>query len=203
VWGTLGWNVHAYHHHLDVHPPLGSPRPKVWRWHQDGGRQNLEIETEPTRPILSVRTAYWLSDVSEPGRGNLAVIPGSHRTSRLARPEHPELGFDDPAGMVEIRAGIGDCVFFDRRIYHARTDNHSDLTRRALFVGYTYRWIREHEDQLLPRDGALFRSLSPIRQQLLGAGRNALSYWGIGDTYPLREQLAAAGLLDPKVKNNR
>jgi ectoine hydroxylase len=203
VWGTLGWNIYAYHHHIDVHPPLPERRQKVWRWHQDGGRQNLEIETEPVRPMLSVRTAYFLSDVSQPGRGNLAVIPGSHKTSRLPRPEHPELGFDDPEGAVEVRANAGDCVFFDRRIYHGRTDNHSDITRRALFIGYTYRWIREHEDQLIPHDSELFRSLSPIRRQLLGAGKDALSFWGIGDTYPLREYLSAEGLLDPKVKNNR
>jgi ectoine hydroxylase len=22
VWSTLGWNIHVYHSHLDVHPPL-------------------------------------------------------------------------------------------------------------------------------------------------------------------------------------
>ena len=31
---------------------------------------------------------------------------------------------------------------FDRRIYHARTANRSDVVRRALFLAYTYRWIR-------------------------------------------------------------
>ena len=44
--------------------PTHSPkRPPRWRWHQDGGRQNLEIESDP-RPRLSVKVAWFLSDVS-------------------------------------------------------------------------------------------------------------------------------------------
>lgn len=32
---------------------------------------------------------------------------------------------------------------------------------------------------------------------------NRTSYWGIGDTYPLREYLRERGLLNPAVNNNR
>ena len=76
VWSVLGWNIHIYHSHLDVHPPVPVRMPFRFDWHQDGGRQNREIGTDP-RPRLSVKLAYWLSDVSEPGRGNLKVVPGS------------------------------------------------------------------------------------------------------------------------------
>ena len=56
-------------------------------WHQDGGRQNREIKTAP-RPRLSVKLAYWLSDVSEPGRGNLeaAIHVTDNRHHRQAPP---------------------------------------------------------------------------------------------------------------------
>src|ERR1700738_3686444 len=27
VWSMLGWNVHIYHSHLDVHPPIRIPKP--------------------------------------------------------------------------------------------------------------------------------------------------------------------------------
>lgn len=27
VWSLLGWNIHVYHSHLDVHPPLAAPPP--------------------------------------------------------------------------------------------------------------------------------------------------------------------------------
>lgn len=204
VWGLLGWNIHAYHHHLDVHPPIPQPRPKTWRWHQDGGRQNLEVETEPVRPLLSIRTSFWLSDASQPGRGNFMCIPGSHRTSRLPRPQHPELGFEDPAGAVEICPNRGDVVLFDRRLYHGRSDNYSPITRRVLFIGWTYRWIAPHEDRVIVPGHPWWDELNPIQRQLLGAGKDAISYWGLGgDRYPLRDYLAERGLLDAKVGNNR
>jgi hypothetical protein len=82
VWSTLGWNIHVYHSHLDVHPPVRVSMPFRFDWHQDGGRQNREIETTP-RPRLSVKLAYWLSDLTEPGRGNLKVVPGSHVVNPL------------------------------------------------------------------------------------------------------------------------
>lgn len=204
VWGILGWNIHAYHHHLDVHPPITQPRPRVWRWHQDGGRQNLEIETEPVRPLLSIRTAFFLSDNSQPGRGNLSCIPGSHETSRLPRPADPALGFEDPAGAVEICPGRGDVVVFDRRLYHCRTDNYSGITRRALFIGWTYRWIAPHEDRVIVPGHPWWEELTPIQRQLLGGGRDAISYWGLGgERFPLRDYLDERGLLDAKVGNNR
>jgi hypothetical protein len=51
--------------------------------YETGG--NREIETTP-RPRLSVKLAYWLSDVSEPGRGNLKVVPGGHVVNRIDGP---------------------------------------------------------------------------------------------------------------------
>ena len=73
VWSVLGWNIHVYHSHLDVHPPVPAPVPFRFEWHQDGGRQNREIETT-LRPRLSVKLAYWLSDVSQPGVQLAAVM---------------------------------------------------------------------------------------------------------------------------------
>jgi ectoine hydroxylase len=203
VWGILGWNIHAYHHHIDVHPGILREVRKVWRWHQDGGRQNLEIETEPVRPMLSIRTAYYLSDQSEPGRGNFLCIPGSHRTTRLQRPEDLAKGFEQPQGAIEVCVNKGDVVVFDRRLYHGRSDNYCNIIRRCLFIGWTYRWIAPHEDRIITQQHPWWNEMTPIQQQLLGAGKDSLSYWGLGDTYPLREYLRERGLLDPKVNNNR
>ena len=52
VWSVLGWNIHVYHSHLDVHPPLRAPLRFRFEWHQDGGRQNREIETTPQAAAL-------------------------------------------------------------------------------------------------------------------------------------------------------
>ena len=59
---VLGDNIHCYHCHLDVHPGAETPR-GVWLWHQDGGVMNRDLETSP-RPRLSVKVAFFLSDVS-------------------------------------------------------------------------------------------------------------------------------------------
>ncbi len=86
--------------------PLAAPRPFRFEWHQDGGRQNREVETDP-RPRMSVKLAYWLSDVSEPGRGNLKVVPGSHLTNWIPGPPRRDVIWPDPDGAVEVTAAPG------------------------------------------------------------------------------------------------
>lgn len=115
---------------------------------QDGGRQNREIETAP-RPRLSVKLAYWLSNVSAPGRGNLKVVPGSHVVNRIDGPPRRDIRWPDPEGATEVTAEPGDAVFFDRRIWQTRSRNYSQHTRKAVFFGYTYRWTAIR-DKLAP-----------------------------------------------------
>lgn len=141
VWPVLGWNIHIYHSHLDVHPPIRVPVPFRFEWHQDGGRQNRELETTP-RSRLSVKLAYWLTDVSEHGRGNLKIVPGSHLVNWIDGPPRRDIQWPVPEGAIEVTAEPGDAVFFDRRIWHTRSRNYSQHTRTAAFFGYTYRWTR-------------------------------------------------------------
>jgi ectoine hydroxylase len=164
VYGVLGWNIYVYHCHLDVHPPLHEPA--RWRWHQDGGRQNLELESP--RPRLSIKVAYFLTDVDAADQGALRVVPGSHRRDTLPKDREPE-----DAMPLLVRAGSA--VVFDRRLWHARGDNTSERTRKALFYGYTYRWIRPRDDLGLSEEQ--LAGLDPVRRQLLGAGTSAIGYW--------------------------
>ena len=198
VWSLLGWNVHVYHSHLDVHPPLRAPEPFRFEWHQDGGRQNREIETEP-RPRLSVKIAYWLSDVSQPGRGNFKVVPGSHRANWIAGPPSRNVVWPDPEGAVEVLASPGDAVLFDRRLWHARSDNHSPSPRKAMFFGYTYRWIAMRDENHRIRLSGLDEQLTPVQRQLLGGtGHGGDHAWGhYPQTTPLYGWLEERGLLDP------
>ena len=62
--------------------------------------QNHDLETHP-RPRMSVKVAYFLSDVSEPGRGNFAVIPGSHLRDTIDRPADDR---NDLPGSVPVLA---------------------------------------------------------------------------------------------------
>jgi ectoine hydroxylase len=164
VYELLGWNIYVYHCHLDVHPPL--PEPPRWRWHQDGGRQNLELESP--RPRLSVKVAYFLTDVEEPEQGALHVVPGSHVRDTLPQDTEPK-----EATPLLVRAGSA--VVFDRRLWHARGDNRSERTRKALFYGYTYRWIRPRDE--LGLSPAQVAALEPVRRQLVGGGTSAIGYW--------------------------
>ena len=186
VWGILGWHIQLYLSHVDITPPVpeGTPRPKRLGWHQDSGRVNREIESDP-RPRLSVKIGYFLTDVSVPGRGNFSVVPGSHLSNRL----YPE--DRDPANATPVRAAPGTAVLFDRRLWHSPSPNTSDVTRKAVFYGYSYRWLRPR-DNLKVEDYPDCRD--PIRRQLLGASGDGHGYSSPQpEDVPLRQWLAEHG----------
>lgn len=184
VWGILGWNIYLYHAHMIVTPPSGKSRDdKTFGWHQDSGRVNQEMEGHP-RPRLSLKVAYFLSDTSEEGRGNFWVIPGSQLCDSLERPAD---GVGQPEGAVPVRVKPGTAVFFDRRLWHTASPNWSDVTRKILFYGYGYRWLRTKDDMTVQ---SLWERSDPIRRQLLGAGLNANGYYSPTDgDVPLRAWL--------------
>src|SRR6266487_4101754 len=198
ICAELGWNIYVYHSHVDVTPPRGKSAPRtVWGWHQDGGRQNLELDGDP-RPRLSLKVAYWLSDLSAPGRGNMLVIPASHERNTLRRPPSSEEEVSPPAGAEPVLARAGDALIFDRRLWHSRSDNLSAFTRRVIFLAYTYRWVRPRDEVVIDFGAPSLGRLSPIRRQLLGLDADPHSHWGIsGGGAPLRAELARRRALDP------
>ena len=181
VWGILGWNIYLYHAHLIVTPPTGQPPDdKTFGWHQDSGRTNVEMESHP-RPRLSLKVAYFLTDLSEPGRGNFWVVPGSHLQDAIDKPAN---GIGQPAGAIPVLVKPGDAVLFDRRLWHTASPNWSDMTRRVLFYGYGFRWIRTKDDMTVQD---LWDQSDPIRRQLLGWGVNANGFYSPTDAdVPLR-----------------
>jgi ectoine hydroxylase-related dioxygenase (phytanoyl-CoA dioxygenase family) len=147
-----------------------------------------------------VKVAYLLTDVRTAEDGALMAIPGSHVRNHLPRPGDPNAPFDDPDGVEPILAPAGSAVVFDRRLWHARGENRSQKTRKALFVAFTYRWIRPRET-VRPIG---FPGLSPVRRQLLGEATDELGYWlPTGGDAPLRSWLRARDLLDADVPHNR
>ena len=194
VWGLLGWHIQLYLSHVDITPPLpaGTPLPRRLGWHQDSGRVNLEMETDP-RPRLSLKVGYFLTDTTVPGRGNFCIVPGSHLRNRL---DFADDG--DPPEALPVCVEPGSAVFFDRRLWHSRSPNTSTLTRKAIFYGYSYRWLR-------PRDNLRIEDYpdcrDPIRRQLLGASRDGHGYSSPEpEDVPLRDWIAAhlgAGAVAP------
>jgi ectoine hydroxylase-related dioxygenase (phytanoyl-CoA dioxygenase family) len=130
VWGILGWNIYLYHSHLDVTPPADEAALR-WRvaWHQDSMRVNDEIESHP-RPRLSLKVGYYLTDVSQPDRGNTLIVPGSHLSDEI---DCPNDGQTNPAGAEPLCVRPGTAVLIDRRIWHSRSANLSDQTRKVLW----------------------------------------------------------------------
>jgi ectoine hydroxylase-related dioxygenase (phytanoyl-CoA dioxygenase family) len=205
MWGLAGWNIYTHHNHLDVTPPAREAEKPYWGWHQDGYRQNSDPETmDPTvpRPMFSLKVAYVLSDLSETGRGATKVIPGSHLWNSLARPADLTVHNPDPEGTLEITANPGDAFIFDRRQWHSRSTNLSNVTRKMLFVGYTYRWIRTLDELHFDRAGEWYEGLTPVQRQLVGDAPHTANYWGINwdgyvdDEIPLRKELKERGQLD-------
>ena len=187
VWGILGWNIQLYLTHMDVTPPPlpdAEQEKKRLGWHQDSGRLNAELETDP-RPRISVKVGYFLTDTMETGRGNFYVIPGSHTQNKL---EFPPDDVSDPEGVTPVCVPPGTAVIFDRRIWHSRSPNESDITRKVLFYGYSYRWLRPRDDMTV---GSFIDRCGPIQRQLLGASTSWHGYTSPTDEdVPLKLWLA-------------
>ena len=177
VWALLNsWNIYLYHSHLGTTPqegPVGTEMKNPLGFHQDSGRVNIELEFSP-RPLLSLKVGFWLSDVSEEGRGNFYIVPGSHLDDKLHRPTD-----NNPAAAIPVRAKIGDAVSFDRRFWHPRSPNYSPHVRKVLFLGYSYRWLRTKDDMNIRPD--LLAACAPIRRQLLGLGSNCNGFFSPKD----------------------
>ena len=176
VWGLLGWNIQLYHTHLVVTPPAEVGKTLAnngleLRFHQDTGRLNIELESNP-RPRISIKVAFFLSDTSEPNRGNFYVLPGSHLSNGFSGDRQSV-----PNGALPVLAPRGAAVFFDRRLWHSATANYWQAPRKALFYGYSYRWLRPRDNMTV---GHYLDRCDPIRQQLLGASPSG----GFGYTSP-------------------
>jgi ectoine hydroxylase-related dioxygenase (phytanoyl-CoA dioxygenase family) len=72
--------------------------------------------------------------------GMTGHVPGSHVVNWIDGPPRRDIPWPDPEGAIEVTAGPGDAVFFDRLIWHTRSRNYSQHTRKAVLFGYTYRW---------------------------------------------------------------
>ena len=183
VWGILGWNIKLYHSHLIVTPPQPDADPnRRLGWHQDSGRLNIELEGNP-RPRVSLKVGFFLSDTTRSDRGNFHVLPGAHRQNSLDLPTDGT----NPVDACPVCVPAGTAVFFDRRLWHAAGINTSNVSRRVLFYGYSYRWLQPRDDMTVDH---YMEKAAPIRQQLLGKSTGGMGYTSPGELdVPLRSWL--------------
>ena len=183
LWDILGWNIQHYISHLIIYPPEEKAGDLSGSgWHQDGGRPVPEMERP--HPRLSLKISYWLSDVDTPEHGAMTIVPGSHRSD--SKPEACRTG----EGLLPVCVKAGTAVLFDRRMWHRRGFNTSGVTRRVLFFGYSYRWLRGLDYNLMPDE--ILAKCDPIRRQLLGDGVDVKGWWQPTDAdVPLKGWLEA------------
>ena len=103
----------------------------------------------------------------------------------------------EPPGAIDLAVPAGTAVLFDRRTWHSAARNFSDVTRKVIFMGYSYRWLRGHDYSLcksiyLPRFSLslanttsltiadpdwLLDKADPIQRQLLGDSAKVGGHW--------------------------
>ena len=128
-------------------------------WHRDGPSPQF-----PYVHDYSVKVCFILSDLSEPGRGNTKVIPGSHRDPAF-RPPSGDASQPLP-GEVQICGAPGDVMIFAQNLWHSATFNLSPIERRLAFIGYSACWMRPVDYATIPE--AMLEAASPVMRQLLG-----------------------------------
>ena len=166
----LNHNIQLITSHLVVRPPIPADSDSSYGrsgWHRDGGTCPSDLGA--AQPRMFIKIAYWLSDISEPGRGAIRLLPGSNDTGV----EPPE---GDPAGSEDfaMRCRPGDAVLFENRTMHAVGPNLSEVTRKTLFFGYGYRWLRPMDYLRMPEE--LLDRCDPVRRQLLGDCSSAMGF---------------------------
>jgi ectoine hydroxylase-related dioxygenase (phytanoyl-CoA dioxygenase family) len=179
VWDILGWNIYVYHTHLGVSEPLGGSVESdgaTLRWHQDSFPSSRDMPEVEIPARLSLKIGYFLTDVSEPGRGNFWVVPGSHTRKALDLPPNEK---GQPDGAIPLCSGPGSAVYFDRRLWHAASPNSWHSPRKFLAYGYGYRWLRTKDQMTIPPD--MFEHADPIRRQLLGFTTSENNRFGPSD----------------------
>lgn len=213
VTDIMGWNVYLYHGHLTVDPPFrdgpsvpAESEQSPFGFHRDSGRVNQELEVPSGTPVprLSVKAAFYLSDLSEPGRGQTWVIPGTHKLGHDS-PNPPARSGDDggsrqPQGAIPLLVPPNSCAIFDRRLLHASSPNWSEHERKAIFYGYGYRWMRSKD--VMDVGGALQGDTAacPVTKQLLGwTITNNGIFSPKAEDVPLREWMERHGMLDEDV----
>lgn len=172
----LGYNIQLHISHLTVRKPnpgdVQTATSSFINWHQDGPHPQFPSIRGLTSTYY-IKVCYILSDMSKPDRGNTKIIPGSH--NRVYQPDTDNVR-EKLLDEIQICGNPGDVFIFPQNLWHSGAPNHSNLTRRQLFLGYSPIWMRPI-DYKVPTE-RLLKDASPIRKQLLGSiSDNPFNYY--------------------------
>jgi ectoine hydroxylase-related dioxygenase (phytanoyl-CoA dioxygenase family) len=111
-------------------------------WHPDlAGDYLFEGPSLDGRlPFMEIKVGYYLSDMTQPNSGALAVVPGSHlRPPQELRDYDYRVPLDQ---VVTLATRPGAALVWRTAVWHTVTPNLSDIVRKVIYVGYNYRWMR-------------------------------------------------------------
>ena len=161
VTGLL--NERPHHHASDLiveYPQKG----RDMGWHIDGHDNGYRNLGRPI-PLLQLKIGYYLTDMTEPGRGNLCVIPGSHKAHCAPDPEDRKRTELFP-GAIQVCAPAGSAILFHNALWHSSGPwTQEDGARIMLYYAYEHPWMiasAEHWNY----SKEFYNNLSPERRKL-------------------------------------
>jgi ectoine hydroxylase-related dioxygenase (phytanoyl-CoA dioxygenase family) len=176
VVDVLGPGIQLRGSNLDVRPPApphDSAAPDfATLWHRDepaGGWPTVDGIV----PFLEIKVGFYLTDLTHPASGALRIIPGSHRL-----PAHTTADVEP----VEITVAPGSALIWRTSLLHDVGPNHTDRTRKCLYLAYQHRWLRPSDYITAPAD--LLARCNPIQRQLLGSLADPSSFVKDADVEP-------------------
>ena len=188
VADLMGPEIQIHTTHSMVRPtarPGTAADHKPTPWHRDGGSQIPPVNGRC--PWLYTKVGFFLTDLSQPGRGNLRVVPGSHLRAELPGKTDPTQV--DPDGTVEVLTAPGDAVIFQQSLWHSVGPNVSDIARKNIYLSYSQRWLRPID--YLQQEPALLQQCTPLQRQLLGDYVSECTFYlPLAGDVPLRDWLA-------------
>jgi ectoine hydroxylase len=154
-------------------------------WHQDGsGAFDFKLLGYPI-PLLQLRVSYLLTDQSQPGMGNMELIPGSHR-SRYEMPLSARKGEEDCPIRHIVCAPAGSALVFHNAVWHRSHEHLLDYDRYIMHYIYSPPWAR-YSDRF-ENDKALMEQTTPVRRGMLGEFEKPDSTYGGGYKTPPYEE---------------
>jgi ectoine hydroxylase len=158
---------------------------KAGGYHQDGsGVYEFRRLAVPT-PLLQLRVGYYLTDQSQPGMGNMVMIPGSHTTqSVLPKGVVPD---EDDLNIREVICGApGTALLFHQGVFHRTGANHMDFDRYTMHIVYAPPWLIPSDR--MQNDPAFLARTTPLRRALLGDWKRPEEPFGAGYAHPPFEE---------------
>ncbi len=138
------------------------------KWHPDGARALPYQVFSPLLP-LQIKIGYWLTDLPHENMGNFVYKPGSHLDQYMeAYDTHDKL--PDQQAVVVPR---GTMTIMHGSIWHMVQPNHTDITRKNLFLAYCPSWITNADR--LTSDPAWLETLNREQRIIMRSYEHAYS----------------------------